>query len=328
MHPLEREILELGSITLERFMGFALHDPQHGYYARRARTVGARGDFSTSVSLSPLLARAVAAWARRRRPGGLWHFVELGGGDGSFARDFLRELGWWGRRRCTYHFVEIGERLREAQGLALEGRAHWHTTMEAALTAAGGEALVFGNEFIDALPCAVLERTGESDPWEEIGLAWPLREVRRPARAELLDSSSTSLRLVSGRVEVHLAARAWLQALARSWRRGALLLIDYGGTAAECYHRRPRGTLRGYFRQQRVEGAEIYERIGHQDLTAEVNFEDLARWAGESGLRVGPRQTQREFLLPHAGKAPPAADQFLLDPDGAGGAFQVLEIGR
>lgn len=327
MHPLQRAIEEAGgAVTFERCMAIALHDPQVGYYARRAATVGRAGDFSTSATLSPLLARAVAAWAKERRPRGAWSFVELGGGDGSFAREFRRALGWWARLRFGYRFVEIGERLRAAQRGALGERGvHWHRSIGEALAAAGGQALIFGNEFIDALPCAVLERASRAEPWEEIGVAWPPREVRLPARPELLACGSSALERV-GRIEIHLAARAWLRELAANWRRGGLLLIDYGGTAEECFHRRPRGTLRGYFRQQRVDGAEVLERLGHQDLTADVNFDDLARWAAEAGLRPREVQTQRDFLLPHAGSRRSAADDFLLDEAGAGSAFKVLEI--
>lgn len=327
MPPLQRMIEEAGgAVTFERFMGFALHDPQYGYYARRAATVGRAGDFSTSATLSPLLARAVAAWAAELRPRGAWHFIELGGGDGSFAREFRRALGWWARRSCRYHFVEIGERLRAAQREALGGAsAQWHATVGEALAAADGQALLFGNEFVDALPCAVLERSDSAAAWEEIGVTWPLREVRQPARPELLTCGSTALERV-GRVEIHAAARAWLRELATAWRSGHLLLIDYGGSAAECFHRRPRGTLRGYFRQERVEGVEVLERVGHQDLTADVNFDDLTRWAREAGLQPRPWQSQRDFLRASAPPRPTAAEAFLLDENGAGSAFKVLEI--
>jgi SAM-dependent MidA family methyltransferase len=36
-----------GSIPFDRFMEAALYHPDLGYYAKRIRTVGARGDFTT-----------------------------------------------------------------------------------------------------------------------------------------------------------------------------------------------------------------------------------------------------------------------------------------
>ena len=47
-----------------QFMARALFDPERGYYTRHIRTVGSRGDFSTSATLSPSLRGAAAAWLK------------------------------------------------------------------------------------------------------------------------------------------------------------------------------------------------------------------------------------------------------------------------
>jgi SAM-dependent MidA family methyltransferase len=62
-----------------------------------------------------------------------------------------------------------------------------------------------------------------------------------------------------------------------------MLSIDYGGISSEIYERRPQGTLRAYRGQQRLTGAEVYELPGRQDITADVNFDDLAQWARALG---------------------------------------------
>ncbi len=51
-----------GVIPVERYMQEALYHPEHGYYARNIRTVGRRGDFSTSASLGEALGAALARW--------------------------------------------------------------------------------------------------------------------------------------------------------------------------------------------------------------------------------------------------------------------------
>jgi SAM-dependent MidA family methyltransferase len=102
-----------------------------------------------------------------------------------------------------------------------------------------------------------------------------------------------------------------------------MLTIDYGSENGDLYHRRPHGTLRGYFLQQRLEGRALYQYPGRRDLTADVDFRDLAAWAkGETRF-----QSQREFLLPHVDPQNPA-DAALLDPSGAGDAFRVWELKR
>jgi SAM-dependent MidA family methyltransferase len=84
-----------------------------------------------------------------------------------------------------------------------------------------------------------------------------------------------------------------------------MLTIDYGGAAKEIYHRRPAGTLRAYRDQNRLHGESVYEQPGRQDITADVNFEDLAMWARELGWETSSFQSLAE-LAPDA----PGADAF------------------
>jgi SAM-dependent MidA family methyltransferase len=72
---------------------------------------------------------------------------------------------------------------------------------------------------------------------------------------------------------------------------------------------------------------EIYRRPGQQDLTADVNFEDLLRWSEPLGLGEVAYTTQREFVqkwYPRALALENPATRFVLDPAGAGTAFKVL----
>ncbi len=70
-----------------------------------------------------------------------------------------------------------------------------------------------------------------------------------------------------------------------------MLTIDYGGTTDEIYHRRPSGTLRAYRGQQRLTGGDVYELPGRQDITADVNFDDLQGWARELGWKTEGMQS-------------------------------------
>lgn len=334
-----------GSMSFEEFMRWALYDPAHGYYARRVRTVGAKGDFSTAATLGPALAASVAAWAAHHRPGGRWHLVELGPGSGELAAGVLRWLGWWARRGLRYHLVEVSEGLRETQKKRLgrwDGRVVWHGTLVEALGAAGGEALIFSNEFVDAFPCArwVLDAGGR---WREGRVAWPDgaawpadvlgEEVPEATRAVAsVTAAHAAPWFAAGQAaEVFLSYREWQRTQLAGWRRGRMLTVDYGDKLPFLYDRRPRGTLRAYCRQLRFEGAEIYARVGQQDLTADVNFTDLQRWGNDLGLMTVFSGTQAGFLnhwLPAAARDEAGRDARLaamFDPDGAGGAFRVLE---
>ncbi|HXL26641.1 MAG TPA: SAM-dependent methyltransferase, partial [Chthoniobacterales bacterium] len=85
--------------------------------------------------------------------------------------------------------------------------------------------------------------------------------------------------------------------------------------------------LRAFFRHQRLEGMEIYRRPGQQDLTADVNFEDLRGWGRALGFSEIDYTTQRNFVqkwYPDALKQADPLTRFVLDPSGAGTAFKVL----
>jgi SAM-dependent MidA family methyltransferase len=100
-----------------------------------------------------------------------------------------------------------------------------------------------------------------------------------------------------------------------------MLTIDYGATAENLYHRRPRGSIRGYLFQQRLEGAAIYQNPGRQDITADVNFTDLRNWS--EPFVSGQELTSFAEFLEGSADVPG-----LMDPHGAGGAFLVLEQRR
>ena len=340
----------------EDWMRVALYDPELGYYARNVRSVGPRGDFSTAATLHPALGEAVAAWASARRKktfgGGLapWNLVEAGPGTGELARTVLDALPLFARRAVTLHLVETSPVLREAQRVRLGGRATWHATMKDALAACEGRAIAYASELLDAFPVRVLRR--RSSAWEELwisskgdegrespgissnGNVW--REEWRSASIERLGppgafSALERLWPESQRVEIAPAVREFLRSKKSLFLRGSLLLLDYGDTIERLYDRRPNGTARGYAHHQRLEGADLYGNAGLVDLTADVNFTDVAAWAREAGLEPGALEAQGAFLARHlkgveARAAREPALAFLLDPRGAWAGFKALEI--
>jgi hypothetical protein len=105
-----------------------------------------------------------------------------------------------------------------------------------------------------------------------------------------------------------------------------MITIDYGDLATALYRRRLHGTLRAYLLHQRLEGAGIYQNIGRQDLTADVNFTDLMDWSRPWCQRQNLCDLA-EFTARHLppGKTGQASHPMWLDPDGAASAFKVLE---
>jgi SAM-dependent MidA family methyltransferase len=308
-------------VPFEQFMAQALHDPQHGYYARRITGVGRRGDFTTAPMLSEAPARAIAAWvARTFRETGSRNLIEIGPGEGTLAAGVLRHLPWHVRLRTRLHLVETAAPLADQQRKLLGKRATWHRSPQEALAACGGNAVIYSNELVDAFPVRRFQKTTLG--WQELAVHF---DESRQAHESLLspaplpDSSAFLESHPLGQwIEVHDSYHRFLRDWLPLWKSGRMLTIDYGATVENLYHRRPRGSIRGYLFQQRLEGAAIYQNPGRQDITADVNFTDLRKWS--EPFVSGQKLTSfAEFL------EGPADAPGLMDPQGAGGAFLVLD---
>lgn len=323
-----------GTLGFDEFMAAALYDREHGYYLSGIAEVGGRqGDFATSATLSDGLGRAVAHWLGAESEHHGWtgpvHVIEIGAGNGALAATVLKSLGWLGRRRIRYHIVEVSPVLRALQQRRLGRRAAWHDSPTEALKSAGGRALLFSNELIDAFPAKWL-RFG-SGGWSEIHVSFHrdrgLREEFRPLPADCEAATYSALDLPDPgegqRIEILPSCRRWFRDWVPYWESGSMLTIDYGGpTAATVYAGRPDGTLRAYFRHERMGGAGVYARFGRQDLTSDVNFADLISWGCELGLKTVALSPQRDFLEARSGGNDPMAGP------GPGEAFWVLEQRR
>jgi SAM-dependent MidA family methyltransferase len=321
---------EGGRISFERFMELALYHPIHGYYTRQIKTVGRSGDFSTALTIGDALIRSVAAWVKTEAdllalP--VAQIIELGGGAGQLASGVLRTFSPW--QRVRYQIVEISRALRQVQERNLRGKGiRWQDSIEAALRMAKGQAILISIEFVDAFPCKRFERTPEA--WAEIfldldGDIW--REEYAENKAPLVSSALAMQWTAGQRIEVFQSYRNWLIAVNRHLQRGALLTIDYGGSPTEIYHRKPGGTMRAYFRHQRIEGMGIYLRPGRQDLTADVNFVDLQEWGEHLGLKTVQSITQADFIREWdrgRSKSQQPADRYISDESGMGKAIKVL----
>ena len=299
-------------------MARALFDPARGYYTRHIRTVGRAGDFSTSATLSPALGKAVAAWlkAESRLQPQVCHVIEIGAGSGSLLQTVRKALGWWARRRFSFHIVETSPVLRQEQQKRLGTKVTWHKDLETALAAAQGHAFIYHNELLDAFPATLVQWSAAEQRWLEV---W-VPEQLHPLGLDTAHFSALRHTTFADRqrCELHPSVRDWLHQWTPHWKRGAMLTIDYGDDFPGLCHRRPHGTLRAYLRHQRLTGADIYANPGRQDITADINFTDYAAWLRELGLSEVSHQTLAEFLHSHAAPAR------LTDSDGAGTAFKCF----
>ena len=308
----------MNQLRFDTWMQRALYDPECGYYSRRIQAVGGRGDFTTAPMISDHLAHAIGKWAdHAMQETGAHNLVEIGPGNGTLAEAVWKSLPWIRRRKTRLHLVETSRPLERQQRELLGDKATWHRSPVDAMNACSGMAVIYSNELVDAFPCRRFELGAEA--WQEI--AFGEREILVPVETPPASSIFTRRFQVGQRVEVHESYHHWLRSWLPRWQAGRILTIDYGAEAQNLYPRQPDGSMRAYLLQQRLTGSAIYDNMGRQDLTADVNFTDLIEWS-RPWITTNKLQTLGDFL------SGSGAQKRLLDPQGAGGAFKVLDQGK
>jgi NADH dehydrogenase [ubiquinone] 1 alpha subcomplex assembly factor 7 len=311
--PLERALRERiaaqGPISVEAFM-----EACNTYYYATRDPVGAAGDFTTAPEVSQMFGELVGGcladcWKRSGGPADAI-YAELGPGRGTLAADALRVLRSAGFRG-EVHFVETSPVLREVQGKAVEA-AQWHDSVE---DLPAKPLLLVANEFLDALP--VRQFVGGVE-----------RRVVIAASGLAFDRVGEIVETSPARTEAVVSVARWLVE-----NGGAALFIDYGHAASA-----PGETLQAVRRHR---FAPALDRPGEQDLTAHVDFEQVARAARDAGAAVTAVVPQGEWLIrlgiearaQALSRANPervhdieAALHRLTSPDAMGTLFKVIAI--
>jgi len=294
-----------GAISVAEYMELALYDPQHGYYTRAARRSGTRGDFFTSVDVSPLFGELIAEqleqmWTLVCADGiDRFDLVEAAAGNGQLSCDILdaaaaRHPEFYRCIRLT--LVERSAAARQAQGDTLGRHVDRLAVSSAALPREIHGAIV-ANELLDALPVHVIEMTQAGA--REIVIAERHGELVEAVAAVSDPALLAALPpLVPGhRIEVSPAMTAWVVDAASSLARGFVLLFDYSYEPSSRYlDAHPCGTLMSY-RAHRASAGNWLEDPGERDLTAHVNLAALRRAAAAAGLSTVGMVDQTYFLL-------------------------------
>ncbi len=312
-------------ISMEEFMDIALYDETQGYYSANIAAIGFRGDFSTSATMSDLLARRLIAHWRQacQACGRILPIIEVGGGNADLAMAISRNLSLWQRLCMRYYMVDRSLALRNLQAMVGGTFVRVKSSIEKALKATNGRAFIFCNELPDAFPARQFVCQGGE--WLELGLSVQQgRIIRQANRTPLPESSAFSRWAKEGQViEVHESYHKWYASWQKLWQCGIFVTIDYGELNDTLYHRRPAGTLRGYKAHQLLSADELPPLAGHCDITSDVNFTDLRTLAERCLGDAVQYMSQRDYLLPWVEEGN-AADAHLVAVPGAGDHFNVL----
>jgi SAM-dependent MidA family methyltransferase len=307
---IQQEIKYKGRIPFARFMELALYHPEHGYYAARSDIFGRSGDYYTSVDVHPVFGRLLAhqleqMWRLLDCPAP-FTLVEMGAGRGFLCLDVLTSLHEMYPdcfSRVRYLVDERGPAQRRHQQELLSGnplckRVEWQSID--GMAPGGMDGVCFSNELVDAFPVHQVVMTGAGPRENYVVLrngefTFEPGPVSDERIVTYLESYGAAL-APGWTAEINLQAAPWMTRLAGLPRRGFVITIDYGDTAARLYHvSRSRGTLMCYSRHTVSE--DPLTLVGARDITAHVNFTDLMRAGDAAGLHTAGLVKQMFFLL-------------------------------
>ncbi len=319
-------------ITFAEFMEQVLYDSEHGYYAAKASQLGPWGDFVTSAHLSRDFGELLAIqfldlWLALDQPES-FTLVEMGAGQGLVITDVVRFIeanrDHWPKMAAfgatlSVRIVEKAPALVKAQKAylkhipAFRSPIEWTTLPELAATPICG--CFFSNELLDAFPVHRLviqegqmqelyvglhshPSQGDSNPeglFQEI--IGPPSSGAIAAYFAAQDITLAGPTYSEGyTTEVNVALQDWVVQVSNALQRGFLLTVDYGYLGHRYYHpSRVEGTLQCY-RQHRSHG-NPYQAVGHQDLTAHVDFTALQQYGKAQGLSTLGFTQQGLFLM-------------------------------
>ena len=304
-----------GWIDFATFMQMALYTPGLGYYAGGTSKFGQGGDFVTAPEISPLFAQTLArqyaqlqaALVLASGAGALKpNILELGAGTGKLAADLLLELQQLNSVPSQYFILEVSNHLRQIQHETLQKklpeelfkRVVWLETMPRSFV-----GLMLANEVLDAIATHILHKTQTG--WCERGVSfeedfiWQDATLSMPNLAEILPNDLP----IGYLTEVCPSALGLVNSLADALETGVVLLIDYGFGAAEYYHpQRNQGTLMCHYQHFAHDNPLI--NVGLQDITAHVNFSQIAQIAANldmtckpHGISLAGYANQAQFLI-------------------------------
>lgn len=299
-----QKIREDGPISFHDFMEMCLYYPELGYYTSVHNTIGSNGDFYTSSYLTPAFGAMMARQLEEMCSilgEDVFTVIEYGAGTGLLCIDILNHLKLNNELydRLHYCIIEKSPAMREIEKANLIRnniceKVSWHDSIH---DIPGITGCVISNELVDNFS---VHQVVMNDGLKEVFVDYDngFIEQLHPAGHTLSEyMSELNIVLPEGfRCEINLEAIKWINEIAACLKKGYVITIDYGYSAAELFcERHSRGTIVCYHNHTVNDCP--YDNIGRQDITSHVNFSALDHWGMKSGLCNCGFTSQAGFLL-------------------------------
>ena len=296
-----------GWIPFDHFFNTVMYEPGLGYYSSGSHKIGEGGDFTTAPEISEYFSKSIASQTNRllkmhEQPS----VIEVGAGKGTFAFEYLKELEKTGTDINRYYILEISADLRDRQMELISGlpksirdKVTWLESLDMDPV----DGILIANEVIDALPFKRFIIKNEQV--FELGITLSegeLEEATRKSSKRLIDE----IGLISSEIdrefeegfssEIRLDFHKWFRAISSLINKGSMIFIDYGYVRSDFYRSdRSKGNMICHYQNQVIE--DPLQNIGYQDISASVDFTQLANAAVEEGFFIDLFTSQGMFLL-------------------------------
>jgi SAM-dependent MidA family methyltransferase len=232
-------------------------------------------DFTTAAALGPMFGQLIAGAAKSL--------------VGDLKSHALVEVG---AEPGQSHYAGVADRFAELRTFRFGAEPQFPA-----------RSVLVANELLDAQPFHRFVFQGGI--WRELGVrvdgaeltVEPLKEFST-AQAEAF-VRTLPVAEEGWIIDAPLAAEDLLEKLFAGAWSGAVILLDYGKTIAQCLESSPAGTARAY-RSHQLSGA-ILENLGSQDLTCHVLWDRIEPVLVRAGFQDVRLDRQEAFFVKNAG---------------------------
>ena len=296
-----------GWISFEEFIDFVMYKPGLGYYSAGAEKIGHSGDFTTAPEISKLFGMALANQITPI----LDHYqspsiIEIGAGTGKLAFDIMTQLNDYQVNFDRYYILELSADLKERQQSMLShlptktlNKIVWLDSIPVDSI----DGVIIANEVIDALPFTRFK--SQNGQVYELGISVEDNQlIEQPRLAdEILSNTVDSIAKEIGMTfqdgytsEIRINFGSWFRTIESMLSSGSIFFVDYGYSRQEYYdEERTNGSMICHYRN--VAHEDPLSNLGIQDISASVDFSQLADVALQRNIEVGFFTSQADFLI-------------------------------
>ena len=286
-------------ITVEKFIEISLYG-KDGYY-KDTNIIGSSGDFITSPEISQLFGEILGLYILdywQESINKKFNLIELGPGNGTLLSDILRVTEKFKdfKKATKVNLVEKNINLIKKQKnnlIKLNFKISEMIWSRNFIKTYDKPVIIFANEFFDCLPIRQFYKKNEF--WYEKMVKYiEVNNTLRLTEAKVEDENT--LKKIDtynplNLLEISESREKYFIKICKHILKvgGMMIAVDYG------YLDKPTNfTLQSVYNNKY---SNVFDNIGHQDITSLVDFKSLILIAKKNNLKVNIIANQRDFLI-------------------------------